>query len=209
MTSVVAERSAGTEDYHPAAAAPGVSRGSGAHVFDPLIRTAHWLTLFLIVAVFSTAALVHEVPDAWKLTLIQLHRSLGLTIWIVTVMRLVWRQFARFPDWPANMSTAMRGAARSVEYLLYSLLLLQPILGLLHSNARGGRVNLFFLFRLPQLMDRDDELAEQLILAHGIVANLLLAVIALHASAALFHHFIRRDEILNRMLPKAVRRRSA
>ena len=103
----------------------------------------------------------------------------------------------------------MRGAAHSIEYLLYSLLLLQPILGLLHTNAHGARVNLFFFFRLPQLMDRDDKLAEQLILAHGIVANLLLAVIALHATAALFHHFIRRDETLNRMLPRAVQRRSA
>jgi cytochrome b561 len=208
MTSIVAERSAGIENDYQAAAAPGVSRGSGARVFDPLIRAAHWLTLFLIVAVFSTAALVHEVPDAWKLTFIQLHRSLGITIWIVTVMRLVWRQFARFPDWPANMSKAMRGAARSVEYLLYSLLLLQPILGLLHTNAHGASVNYFFLFRLPQLMDRNHELADQLIQVHGIVANVLLAVIALHAAAALFHHFIRRDEILNRMLPKAVRRRS-
>jgi cytochrome b561 len=209
MTSIVSERSAGTENYNQAAAAPGISRGSGAQIFDPLIRTAHWLTLFLIVALFSTAALIDAVPEAWKLTLTQLHRSLGLTIWIVTVMRLVWRQSARFPDWPANLSRAMRGAAHSVEYLLYSLLLLQPILGLLYTNAHGARVNLFFLFRLPPLMERNDELAKQLIQAHGIVANLLLAVIALHAAAALFHHFIRRDETLNRMLPRAVQRRSA
>ena len=92
-----------------------------------------------------------EVPDAWKLTLIQLHRSLGLTIWIVTVMRLVWRQFARFPDWPANMSRAMRGAARSIEYLLYSLLLLQPILGFLHSNAHAAGLISFFSFACRSL----------------------------------------------------------
>ena len=103
----------------------------------------------------------------------------------------------------------MRGAAHCVEYLLYGLLLLQPILGVLHSNAHGGRINLFFLLRLPPLIDRNDDLAEQLILAHEIVANVLLAVIALHATAALFHHFIRRDETLNRMLPRAVQRRSA
>ncbi len=209
MTSVVTERSAGVEVDGRAAAASVVSRGSRAQAFDPLIKTVHWLTLFLIVAVFSTAALIDEVPSAWKLTVIQLHRSLGLTIWILTVMRLVWRQFAQFPDWPANMSRAMRGAAHSVEYLLYGLLLLQPILGLLHSNAHGGRANLFFLLRLPPLINQDDGLAEQLIVAHGIVANLLLAVIALHASAALFHHFIRRDVTLYRMLPKSVEQRSA
>jgi cytochrome b561 len=205
MPSIVAERSAKIETRGEAAPAV-VSRSQS---FDPFIKTAHWLTLFLIVAVFASAALIDEVPDAWKLMVIQLHRSLGLAIWIVTVMRLLWRQFARFPDWPANMSRAMRGAAHSMEYLLYSLLLLQPILGLLYSNAKGGRINLFFLVHLPPLIDRDDELGEQLIAAHGVVANLLLAVIALHAATALFHHFIRRDRTLDRMLPKASRRSGA
>lgn len=184
------------------------SRGSHAQAFDSLIKTAHWLTLVLIVAVFATATLIDQVPNAWKLTFIQLHRSFGLTIWLVTAMRLIWRQFSDFPDWPANMSKAMRGAARAVEYLLYGLLLLQPVLGLLHSNAHGGRINFFFLFRLPPLIGQDHDLAEQLVVAHGIVANMLLAVIAVHASAALFHHFIRRDETLNRMLPRTARRRS-
>ena len=144
--------------------------------------------------------------NAWKLTLFQLHRSLGSTIWIVTVMRLTWRQFARLPDWPPSLSNPMRTAARGVEYMLYGLLLLQPILGFLYANAHGGRTGVFFVLRLPPLIQRNDELAEQLLLAHGVVANLLLAIIALHAAAALFHHFIRRDEILNRMLPKALQR---
>jgi cytochrome b561 len=146
--------------------------------------------------------LIDEVPDDWKLMVTQLHRSLGLTIWVVTVMRLVWRQFAQFPDWPASMSRAMRGAAHSVEYLLYGLLLLQPILGLLYTNAKGGRLNLFFVYHLPPLIDRNDELGEQLIAAHGLVANILFVVIALHAASALFHHFILHDGVLDRILPK-------
>ena len=206
MTTVVTERSAGVEDYDRAAVPNIGSRGVEAKAFDPLIKSAHWLTLLLIVAVFSTAALIHDVPNAWKLTLFQLHRSLGATIWIVTVMRLIWRQFARLPDWPPSLSNPMRTAARSVESTLYGLLLLQPILGLLYANAQGGRTGVFFVLHLPPLIQRNDELAEQLLQAHGAVANLLLAVIALHAAAALFHHFIRRDEILNRMLPKALQR---
>ena len=206
MIRVVTARSAGVEDYNRAPVPDTVSHGGETKAFDPLIKIAHWFTLFLIVAVFSTAALIHDVPNAWKLTLFQLHRSLGSTIWIVTVMRLTWRQFARLPDWPPSLSNPMRTAARSVESMLYGLLLLQPILGLLYSNAHGGRTGLFFVLHLPPLIQRNDELAEQLLLAHEVVANLLLAIIALHAAAALFHHFIRRDEILNRMLPKAVQR---
>lgn len=153
MIRVVTARSAGVEDYNGAPVPDTISHGDETKAFDPLIKLAHWLTLFLIVAVFSTAALIHDVPDAWKLTLFQLHRSLGATIWIVTVMRLIWRQFARLPDWPPSLSNPMRKAARSVEYTLYGLLLLQPVLGLL-----------FFVLRLPPLIQRNDELAEQLLL---------------------------------------------
>ena len=85
---------------------------------------------------------------------LQLHRSFGIMVWLVTVLRLVWRRFARFPDWPANMSRATQRAAQAMEYALYGLLLLQPILGLLHSSAHGGRVKVFFLFRLPPLIGR-------------------------------------------------------
>ena len=181
------------------------ARHSGASSsFDPIARSAHWLTLFLILGVFATAFLLHRLPVAWTLTL-QLHRSLGLAVWLVTVLRLVWRQFARFPDWSPNMSRAQQWAAQTMEYALYCLLLLQPILGLLHSSAHGGRVKVFFLFRLPPLMEPNHDLADKLGTAHAIVAYLLLILIAFHASAALFHHFIRGDETLARMLPGMAR----
>jgi cytochrome b561 len=77
--------------------------------------------------------------------LIQLHRSFGVTVWVVTLGRLVWRQFARFPNWAADMPQAMRFAAQWSEYALYAFLPTQPILGLLHTNAHGDRVSLFFL----------------------------------------------------------------
>jgi hypothetical protein len=84
--------------------------------------------------------IVKEEPVA----LIQLHRSFGVAVCVVTLGRLVWRQFARFPNWAADMPQAMRFAAQWSEYALYAFLPTQPILGLLHTNARGDRVNLFF-----------------------------------------------------------------
>jgi superoxide oxidase len=159
-----------------------------AHVDDrtpsALIKALHWLTFFLIVAVLASAALIRQIPNGWRSTVIQLHRSVGLTIWIATLSRLVWLQFSKLPDWPPNMSPIMRGAAQSVEYLLYTLLLLQPILGFVHSIADGGRVKPFFVFRLPQLMRPNDELAEQLLTAHRMIAATLFATLALHVSAA-------------------------
>src|SRR5271163_4179981 len=93
-------------------------------VFDPVIRFLHWLTLFLVATIFVLAFSIDfasSKEDA--VALIQLHRSFGVTVWVATLGRLIWRQFSRFPNWPADMP--------------------QAILGLLQTNAHGDRVNLF------------------------------------------------------------------
>jgi cytochrome b561 len=177
-------------------------------VFDPVIRFLHWLTLFLVAAIFVLAFSIDFASSREEaVALIQLHRSFGVTVWVVTLGRLVWRQFAHFPNWPTDMPQAMRFAAQWSEYALYALLLTQPILGLLWTNAHGDRVNLFFLGELPALIGPDRPLAKQLGEAHTTVGLLLLGLIALHASAALYHHFWRRDDTLNAMLPQGMRRR--
>jgi cytochrome b561 len=129
--------------------------------FDPVIKLLHWLTLFLIVAVFVLAFSVDHVPAGAKGPVLQLHRSIGLTILVVTFGRLIWRQFTRFPNWPADMTRVMRVATSASEYLLYVLLLIQPVLGLIHTNARGDKVNLFFLGNLPALIGPDRPFARQ------------------------------------------------
>ena len=107
------------------------------------------------------------------------------------------------------MPQVMRFAAHWSEYALYALLLIQPILGLLYTNAHGDRVNLFFLGQLPALIGQDRPLARQLLEVHGMIGLLLLGLIVLHASAAVYHHFWRRDDTLAAMLPQGMRRRYA
>jgi len=86
-----------------------------------------------------------------------------------------------------------------------ALLLGQPILGLLQTAARGNRVDLFFLGQLPPLIGQDRALATQLLALHKVAGFVLLGLIALHASAALYHHFWRRDDTLRAMLPRRMR----
>jgi cytochrome b561 len=176
-------------------------------VFDPAIRFMHWLTVVLVTTIFTLAFSIGFGSKVEALTFIELHRSFGLAVWVVTLGRLVWRQFSRFPNWPADMPPAMRFAAHFSEYALYVLLLTQPILGLLQTNAHGDRVNLFFLGQLPALIGKDRPLAKQLLTVHEIVGFVLLGLIGLHAAAALYHHFWRRDDTLAAMLPQAMRRR--
>jgi cytochrome b561 len=176
-------------------------------VFDPVIRSLHWLTLLLMVAIFALAfSIDFSSSSAEAVALTQLHRSFGLTLGVVTLGRLIWRQFARFPNWPDDMPEAMRFAAQWSEYALYALLLTQPILGILQTNAHGNQVNLFFLGELPALIGMNRPLAKQLLEVHETVGFLLLGLIALHASAALYHHFRRGDGTLEAMLPRAMRR---
>lgn len=179
-------------------------------VFDPAIRILHWLTVFLMATIFILAFSIDLAPSkAEAVALTELHRSFGITVWAVTLGRLLWRQFSRFPNWPADMPTAMRFAAHWSEYAFYTLLLIQPVLGLLWTNAYGEQVNVFFLDRLPALIGPDRPLARQLGEAHRVVGFILLGLIALHSSAALYHHFWRRDDTLSAMLPRRLRRRDA
>jgi len=89
------------------------------------------------------------------------------------------------------------------------LLLIQPILGFLHTSAHGDRVNLFFLGQLPSLIGQNRPFARQLLEIHEMVGLFLLGLTALHASAALYHHFWRCDDTLAAMLPQGMRRRYA
>jgi cytochrome b561 len=174
--------------------------------YDRVLKAVHWSTLLLIaaayIAIWGSYAVATKEQEAF---LMQLHRSLGVTVFVLTLFRLGWRWHARIPSLPADLLAIQKVAARVAEYVLYALLLIQPILGILYINARGRRVDFFFLGELPPIVGPDRALAKQAIAAHDIVAYVLLTFIGLHAAAALFHHFVRRDDVLKAMLPRSRR----
>jgi cytochrome b561 len=173
-------------------------------VFDWATRLMHWLTAALMLSAFALAFSIDLATSrAAHTVFLQLHRSVGLTIWVLTMFRLAWRYFAKYPDWPSDMPRTMKVAAMTSEYAFYALLLAQPLLGLLQTNAHGDGVNLFLIGQLPALIEKNRPLAQQLLIAHRTVGFFLLGLIVLHASAALFHHFWRRDDTLTAMLPAA------
>jgi cytochrome b561 len=170
--------------------------------YDRVLMAVHWLTLLLIAAVYGAVWASHAVGNREQSALlVQLHRSMGLTILALTLFRLARRWVARIPPLPAELPLFQKLAARVTEYALYVLLLFQPALGLLNTNARGRRVDFWFLGELPPVIGPDKVLAKQAMAAHELVAYLLVALVALHAAAALFHHFVRRDNVLKAMLP--------
>jgi superoxide oxidase len=170
--------------------------------YDRVLKGVHWASLLLVATSYAAAWSSHAVTGTEQaMLLVQLHRSVGVTILALTLFRLTWRWSARIPALPAELPLVQKLAARATEYALYALLLAQPVLGILHTNARGRRVDFFFIGQLPPVVGPDKVLAKQAIAVHEVVAYLLLALIAMHAAAALFHHFVRRDDVLNAMLP--------
>jgi cytochrome b561 len=177
--------------------------------FDTLTIALHWTTLLIVLTLFGSGLLHGQVEErSWAPLLLQVHRSLGVTIWTLTVFRLVWRVTgARFPAFPATMSPLHQIGARLSEYGLYALLLIQPSTGLA-DTIFGGRPFEVFAWSIPPLVVRDVALVGIFGAAHEIGAWCLFALIALHAAAALVHHFILRDDVLEAMAP-AFRRRGA
>lgn len=177
-------------------------RARSQQSYDHLIKAFHWSSLLLIAGAYLAMwASDFVATKDQKSILLTLHYSLGITVLVVTLFRLGWRWRAQIPGLPADLPAIQRVAARTTEYLLYALLVLQPMLGMLFLNGRGRPIDLYFSGELPPIFSIDKILANQAIAAHEIVAYVLLTAIALHAAAALFHHYVRRDDVLNAMLP--------
>ena len=171
------------------------------------MRAMHWASALLLVGSYATSWMVaFATSNAGATRLIVLHRSLGLTIFTLTAFRFVWRQRTMLPNLPADTPPLQRIAARTNVVGLYALLLLQPLLGLTGSMLHGDRLVLLGGLVVPDLLPVDRALSHVIFRAHGIVALLLLGLIGMHAAAALYHHFVRKDDVLAGMLPGLERR---
>ena len=177
--------------------------------FDGLTIGLHWVTVLLVIALFASAWL-HAVAEAqhsgFTPALLQIHRSLGVTVWLITAMRLVWRLTkARMPPFLSGMTRLHRATVKCSEYVLYALLLAQPSTGLL-TTLLSGRPFALYAWQFPALV-RHDMLRAVFHQSHELGAWALAALTLSHAAAALFHHFVLRDDVLERMAPIMRRRR--
>ena len=162
----------------------------------------HWLVFALIACGFTLGMYVADLPDSpQKSTWVEWHRWLGVTVFATAVVRLGWRLAHPPPGLPATVPIWQQRAAAAMHALLYVLMLAIPLTGWLHSSASGATTAYLGLLALPDLLTRDKVLAAQLKLLHATLNYALLALVALHADAALKHHLVEREDVLRRMLP--------
>lgn len=180
----------------PHVLAAGASRRPAALI------ALHWATLIVILLAVGMVFYRETVDDkAQRVLLIALHKSFGLSVALLAVARLAVRLLRRPLPPAAGMSSLSRFAAETAHVGLYVLMLALPLIGWGLSSANGKPVSFFGLVSLPPLVEPDEDLGDSFAEYHEAAAWLLLGLVGVHAAAALFHHFVRRDHVLRAMLP--------
>jgi cytochrome b561 len=162
----------------------------------------HWLIALMVFAQIALALIFKQLrPGPELFALIGAHKSLGLAILVVVVIRLIWRWFNPVPDLPSTLKPYERFLARFTHGALYFLLIAMPVTGWLGSAALGFPIRWFNLFQVPNPIAKNVALGHALFFTHSILAFALGAVLILHIAAALRHHWVLKDDTLRRMLP--------
>lgn len=169
--------------------------------YDAVAKAIHWTIMILLLPMLWYGFNADAVPKEEKLAFFQNHSGIGLIILVLMVARLVWRRSHPVPPLPANTPRWQQIASKATHHGLYALVILQPLLGLLLTTTSKGNLHPFGLFGLHIVENHTaHEIGETL---HTLNAYVITALIALHIVAALYHHFIRKDNVLKRMLPFA------
>ena len=181
------------------------------HRFGAVAMTLHWLMALFVIGLLGVGHYMTSLPDTDpnKLTLYQLHKSFGVTVFCLLLVRILWRWSQVTPPLPAAMPTWERSAAVFCHWGFYGLLIATPLSGWASVSASKfnfipttifGQVHLPHIPYFVNYPDREFiEYATNL--AHIVLGWLIVALLVAHLLAALKHHFVDRDDVLTRMLP--------
>ncbi len=170
--------------------------------YDAVSRTFHWVVVALVAAQVTIALILPAaLPESAEDTIAAWHLAVGSTVLLVMLLRLAWRLTHPMPPAPADLPPALRWLARGTHWAFYVVLIVLPLLGLTAANAYRATPRLLGLIPLPRLVAPDKPFAETIGAVHRTVALLLLVLIALHVSGALYHALVKRDGVIRRMLP--------
>lgn len=168
--------------------------------YGSVAKTLHWLIALLIILAWIIGSYAVDLPntDASKPPLFTIHKSIGMLVLMLAIVRLSWRLYGGAPRFVA-MNRLLVPAAYTVHYLLYLFMFLQPLTGWAMSSAAGYTPTFFGLFTFPPLVQKNAHLAMEFEVWHNTFAVVLLALFIMHVGAALVHHFVFKDNTLRRM----------
>jgi len=176
------------------------------HPFTPLQRLLHWVMAICILAMFFLGVGMVSTVMPKYLPLVSTHKSLGITILVLALIRLAVRLHYGAPALPADLPEPMKRAAHLSHYALYGLMLVMPLLGWGMLSAGAYPVVVFGNVYLPAILPHSDSLHTWLWDAHFYLAFAFFALVLMHLGAALFHAMVRRDGVFQTMAPWGTRR---
>ena len=162
----------------------------------------HWLIGLMIVTSLGVGLYMVGLslsPD--KLRLYSWHKWAGVTIFMLVLVRSLWRLTHAAPPLPDDMPVWQRKVAEATHYALYALMIVIPLTGWLMSSAKGFQTVYFGVVPIPDLLAKNEGLGETLALVHRYLNYSMIGLVIAHIAAALKHYFIDKDDILRRMLP--------
>ena len=169
--------------------------------FTPAAIALHWLLAVLIIFNLCFGLYTIGLPlSPQKLKFFSWHKWVGVTVFILSAARLLWRLGHPVPALPADLPGYQVLAAEATHWALYALLVLQPIIGWIATSAYGAQINFFWLFKLPAIWPHNEPFSDNMFALHRWLGFLMAAILVAHIGAAFFHHFVRKDNILMRMV---------
>ena len=167
-----------------------------------LSKTFHWLIVLLLIGQGILGLTMGDFPRETRMELTNLHKSIGITILMLAVARLLWTLFNGRPAPAPGVTPLQHKLAMAGHVLLYVLLFALPITGWLLTSYADRPASWFGVFELPRLVGENHDLHEMFEERHEQLFWLLMLVAVGHAGAAIYHHLFQRDATLSRMLPK-------
>jgi cytochrome b561 len=181
-----------------------IAAGDDGTTYDNVAISLHWLTALLVLTNFALAEIWDYFSKPTQQWMQSLHISFGVLLAAVIVVRLVWRLLPGHQVSPLEVGWVKR-ASKGMHYLLYALLVAAVALGFLLQWSRGHPVS-FFGLDIPGPYGRQPRpVRHQIQELHNYVAWAIIIIAALHAAAALYHHYVLKDRVLSRMFPAARR----
>ena len=171
------------------------------HRFTLPQRFLHWLMALCIIAMLFIGVGMVSTVEPKYVTLVSIHKPLGMLILLLVLIRLVVRLRYHAPPLPADLPEPLKFAARASHYALYAFMVAMPLIGWGMLSAAAYPVKLWDGVYLPSILPQSDSLHAVLWNAHFYLAFLFYVVILMHVAAALYHALIRRDGVFEAMGP--------
>jgi cytochrome b561 len=182
-----------------------INRGEDAvprEEYSGFAKLLHWTIAAFVLCIIPMGIIMNRIPSGLlQNSLYTLHRSFGALVLVLMLIRLAYRLINGAPAPEPTLTPLQRVGSSVVHLCLYVLVIAQPIIGWVATSAYGAQISFLGLFTLPAPVSKDEALSKPLFFVHELIGFTIAGLLVMHIGAALFHYYVRRDGVLQRMLP--------